>query len=427
MFARTLYNITRTQVSAGAAKALAALAVLLFISCSSNSTVEEIEEINQSTDPLNFTCLTEGNETEHASRAAGSSPLTSDFMVSTFKAYNLTSQYTVMDKYHVEYKTSGTAWDGTVRPYWDYTKVSGQYEKFWDYSAFPYRFHAVAPYPANPGSITLGDESLSINATYRMQSVLNGMVTPASNVAEPFLAAQLQRNADGRDWDHLATTHPKEINTGSSTRNRYVSLPFHHLNSKVRFGIYCTTPWTTANPLYIEELTVKVASSNFVTAANGYVLDAPGVENNSWYRGTGNSGFTNPTFFISSDDEKEKKLLHFDGGKEISDNDLSHHQGRSSAYWLQCQDGIMQIPQEDVILYVSLKLRRIDDDSIVKEFTNVPIRMDDGTYKYNWLSGYIHTYYLIIGDIEDHLEITFTATLTPWEDVTGSLSTDLEQ
>lgn len=427
MFPRTLYNITRTRVSAGAAKALAALAVLLFISCSQNSTIEEIEEINLSTDPLNFTCLTEGNETEHATRAAGSSPLTSDFMVSTFKAYGLTSQYTVMDNYHVEYKTSGTAWDGTVRPYWDYTKVNGQYEKFWDYSAFPYRFHAIAPYPANPSVITLGDVSLQINAPYSMQQVHNGMVTPENNVAEPYLAAQLQRNADGHDYDHLATTHPKEINTSSTTRNRYVALPFHHLNSKVRFGIYCTSPWTTANPLYIEGLTVKVASSNFITQAAGYdagLTSGDRISENSWYRGTGNSGFTGLTKV--TDPATHTELLRFDGGKEISDNDLSLHQGRSSAYWLQCPDGIKQIPQEDVILYVSLKLMKMDG-TLYKEFTDVPIRMEDGTYKYNWLSGYIHTYYLIIGDIDDKLEITFTATLTPWEDVTGSLTTDLEQ
>lgn len=427
MHARTLYTNTRTRVFAGANWALAALAVLFMMSCAKSSVIEDTPNIDTNgKDPMKFTCLTDDSEQEHNTRA-DAQPLTTDFMVSTYKAYSLATQFPVMANYHVEYKTSGTAWDGTMRPYWDYTGVSGQYEKFWDYSAFPYRFHAIAPYPTNPANITLGDKSLSINATYSYQTVHNGMVTPTDRVAEPYIVAQVQRNTDGRDYDHLATTPNKEINTSSTTRNRYVSLPFHHLNSKVRFGIYSTSPWTTANPLYIEGLTVKVASSNFVTQAAGYEAGlTPGdrISENSWYIGTGNSAFTGLTKV--TDPTPHTELLRFDGGKEISDNNLTLHQGKSSAYWLQCPDGIMQIPQEDVILHVSLKLMKMDG-TLYKEFTDVPIRMEDGTYKYNWLSGYIHTYYLIIGDIEDKLELTFTATLTPWEDISGSLTTDLEK
>lgn len=433
MHARTLYNITRTRVPARANGALAALAVLLLMSCASNGVIDEINEIDANgKDPMNFTCIMDDSETTHnapATRAA--QPLTTGFMVSTFKAYNSTLQHTVMDCYNVEYKTSGTAWDGNVRPYWDYTGVSGQYEKFWDYSAFPYRFHAISPYPANTTGFVLSGKKLTIPATYTMQSSHNGMVTPANDVAEPHLVAQVQRDGDGRDYDHLAVTHPREINTGSQTRNRYVALPFHHLNSKVRFGIYCTSLWTTANPLYIEGLSVRVCSRDFVTQANGYSAEGATDSalgstdsDNTWYIGTGNSGFQGLTQV--TDLTTHTELLRFDGGKDVPDNDLSLHQGRSSAYWLQCPGGIMQIPQQDVILMVSLKLMRMDG-TLYKEFTDVPIRMEDGTLQYNWLSGCIHTYYLIIGDIDDKLEISFTATLTPWEDVSGSLSTDLEQ
>lgn len=86
----------------------------------------------------------------------------------------------------------------------------------------------------------------------------------------------------------------------------------------------------------------------------------------------------------------------------------------------------MQIPQEGVTLCVSFQLCTMDGN-VYKTFNDIPIQMEDGTRQYNWLSGYIHTYYLIIGDIEDKLELTFTATLTPWEDISGSLTTDLEQ
>lgn len=432
---------------AKAAKALAALAVLVIMSCSKGGVIEEIHHIEPSSiDALKFTCQTQDNEQERNARSAdgkqtrASQLLTTGFMVNTYKAYGLSTQFTVMNAYNVEYKTTGTAWDGNIRPYWDYTTVKGQYEKYWDYSAFPYRFHAVAPFPTTPSTVLLSDASLNINATYRMQTALNGMVTPTDREAEPYLAAQLQRNTNGRDYDLLATTHPKEINTGSQTRNRYVELPFHHLNSKVRFGIYSTTPWTTANPLYIEDMTISVYSPNFVTQATGYhsdgtttaptlpgtsttVLDAPGTER-SWYLGTGNSGFNGLTKVQLP--TTHTQLLRFDGGRDVTGNDLSLHQGRASAFWLQCPQGIMQLPQEDVQLCVTFNLRSMDG-TLYKSFNDIPIQMEDGTRQYNWLSGYIHTYYLIIGDIDDRLELSFTATLTPWEDISGSLTTDLEQ
>ena len=85
----------------------------------------------------------------------------------------------------------------------------------------------------------------------------------------------------------------------------------------------------------------------------------------------------------------------------------------------------MQIPQEGVEMKVSLTLY---DSSHTKymSLTNVPIKLDDNSV-FKWEPGYIYTYYLIIGGISDKLEIEFTCTLTPWDDISGSLSTDLEQ
>ena len=85
----------------------------------------------------------------------------------------------------------------------------------------------------------------------------------------------------------------------------------------------------------------------------------------------------------------------------------------------------MQIPQDGVKMKVSLKLLKADK-SDYKTLTDVPIKLDD-TEVFDWKPGYIYTYYLVIGGIPDKLEIEFTCTLTPWEDITGSLSTDLEQ
>jgi len=394
------------------------MALTLLAACSSDKALDDVTEVTDSTDPLTFTCLTESNEQENTTRA-NAQLLTTDFMVSTYKLYKQTNQQTVMQDYHVEYKTTGTAWDGNVRPYWDYTKVSGQYERFWDYSGFPYRFHAISPQPANKTGFIVNDTQLTIPAAYSMQTSLNGMVTPSA--AEPYLVAQVQRGTDGKDTDLLSTKDDKTINSTSVTKSRYVALPFHHLNSKIRFGVYCPSPWTSENQLYIEDFHVNVASNNFATSATGYTATAT-ANDYTWYIGTGNSGFTGVTYETSAG----LQLLEFDGGADVEGNDMRDHQGRNSAFWLQCQNGIIQIPQEQVKMNVSFILRTADG-TIYKQFVDVPVVLENGTDIYDWKSGYIYTYYLIVGGVDDKLPITFTATLTPWEDVSGSLITDLEK
>lgn len=390
--------------------------------CSSESTLERVEEINASNDPMCFT-ITKENQSSSATRA--SQPLTSGFMVSCYKNYNTENQQTVMPRYEVRYHTSGTAWDGTARPYWTYNDVNGQYLRYWDYSAFPYRFNAIAPYPANPAGFTLSDQSLRINASYEAQTCHNGMITPADNVAEPHLISQVQRGTDGIDTDLLDTD--SKINNGSTTKSRDVWMPFHHLNSKIRFGVFHTTQWLTANKTYIKDMKVNVTSTNFATRASGYEASGTG----SWRIDTGNAGFIGVTT-VSSSSSAPHTIFRFDGGEYVEDNDLTDKQTRQTAYFLQCKDGMMQIPQEKVQMQVSFDLYT-EEGTLYKSFQNVPIRLelDDnpGVYQYSfdWRAGVIYTYYLIIGEIEDKLEITFTATLTPWEDVTGALSTDLEK
>ena len=113
MYARTYYNTLITQVSAGAFKALAALCVLLIISCSSDTTLSETDEGGtDSTDPMSFTC--QMTQSEQLTRAV--TLLQSDFAVSTYKAFATSRQYTVMERYHVEYKTTGSAWEGSLKP-----------------------------------------------------------------------------------------------------------------------------------------------------------------------------------------------------------------------------------------------------------------------------------------------------------------------
>lgn len=392
-------------------------ALCLLASCSSDNVIEEIEEIKASNDPMRFTC----NVQDNVSTTRAANYLQTDFMVSAYKSFGLTNQQLVMDKYHIKHTTSGTSWDGNVSDNWEYVGIDSQIERYWDYSNFPYRFNAIAPYPSDKSSITLSDKNLTINSAYKMQTCKDGNVIPMD--AEPYLVAQVQRATDGTDTDIFAGTQIGD-NSSPKSLNRYVALPFHHLNSKIRFAIYTTSPWATANPMYIKDLSIQVTSTNFVTKAKKYK-----IENNAdtWLVASGNSGFTDLTKATST----PTTLFEFTGDKTVSENDLSLHQGTSTAYWMLCPGGMAQIPQENVEMKVSLSLYRRDNDNLVKSFSNIPVKLvrEDNTEQtqFNWQSGYIYTYYLIIDNIGEKLEINFTATLTPWEDISGSLTTDLEK
>ena len=396
-------------------------ACAVMCACATDTIVkEEDDDTPESFDPMNFTCQIQDDVPTTATRATA---LTTGFMVSTYKSYAVSDkQQTVMDRYTVEYKTSGTAWDGNVRPYWDYTQVSGQIQRYWDFSNFPYRFHAVAPCPDNKSAVTLTDTEVKLDKGYSYQTVTDGVVSPSNAVAEPYMLAQVHRAANGADTDILAQDDQhRNINTSSTSLNREVKMPFHHLNSKVRFAVYCLSPWVTANYLYVKDLTVNVTSSDFVTSASGF--EATCTESSSWRPDVSPFGFTGLTKAASS-----STLLSYSGmsnGTPLQDNDLRENQTQKTANFLQCKDGIMQIPQDGVKMIVSLKLLKADQ-SDYKTLTNVPIKLDD-TEVFNWKPGYIYTYYLVIGGILDKLEIDFTCTLTPWDDISGSLSTDLEQ
>ena len=412
-----IYNVI--SMFGKAVWALSACAVMC--ACATDTIVkEEDDDTPESFDPMSFTCQIQDDVPTTATRA---SALTTGFMVSTYKSYAVSGkQQTVMDRYTVEYKTSGTAWDGNVRPYWDYTQVSGQIQRYWDFSNFPYRFHAVAPCPADKSAVKLTDKEVRLDKGYSYQTVTDGVVSPSNADAEPYMLAQVHRAADGVDTDILAQDDQhRNINTSSTSLNREVKMPFHHLNSKVRFAVYCLSPWVTANYLYVKDLTVNVTSSDFVTSASGF--EATCTESSSWRPDGFNFGFTGLTKTTSP-----PTLLSYSGmsnGTPLQDNDLRENQTQKTANFLQCKDGIMQIPQNGVKMTVSLKLLKADK-SDYKTLTDAPIKLDD-TDVFSWKPGYIYTYYLVIGGIPDKLEIEFTCTLTPWDDISGSLSTDLEQ
>ena len=413
-----IYNVI--SMFGKAVWALSACAAMC--ACATDTIVkEEDDDTPESFDPMNFTCQIQDDVPTTATRATA---LTTGFMVSTYKSYALTDkQQTVMDRYTVEYKTSGTAWDGNVRPYWDYTQVSGQIQRYWDFSNFPYRFHAVAPCPADKSAVKLTDKEVRLDKGDSYQTVTDGVVSPSNADAEPYMLAQVHRAADGVDTDILAQDDQhRNINTSSTSLNREVKMPFHHLNSKVRFAVYCLSPWVTANYLYVKDLTVNVTSSDFVTSASGF--EATCTESSNWRPSSSPYGFTGLT-----KDGTHPVLLSYTGvdsnGDLLPDNNLSENQTQRTANFLQCPKGMMQLPQDGVEMKVSLKLIK-PNQTVYQELTDVSIKLD-GESKFDWKPGYIYTYYLVISGIANKLSIDFTCTLTPWEDITGSLSTDLEQ
>lgn len=417
------FRISNTSFVAKAKYAFATMSVFLCIACSSDGVIEEIKEIDTNgTDLMRFTRAIEAQTTP--STRAEVNYLKSGFMVSTYKAFgNTSAQQTVMSKYKVEHRTTGSGWDGNTQDNWEYIGVNGQKEKYWDYSNFPYRFNAIAPCPTET-DVILSDNELKITKSYSYQTCTDGALSPADAAAEPYLVAQVQRTAEGKDYDIFVGGTDNEINKSSQTLNRYVALPFHHLNSKIRFGVYTKNLWATENDTYIQDLKINVSSESFVTKATGYAI----TNEESWYDKTSdNSKFTSVTKLTSTD--TKPTLLTFTGvtgGSAVEGNNMKLHQSQSTAYMLKCPDGIMQLPQKDVKMTVSLKLMQPGSSTPVKEYTNVPIKLEDYTEVFTWQSGFIYTYYLIL-DFDSNLEIQFTCTLTPWEDISGSLSTDLEQ
>lgn len=419
--------------------ALAACGVLLILSaCAGNTVIQEVEDINtDSTDPMKFSCqLQQGAQGQRANAAT---LLTSDFIVDTYKAYATPKQQCVMQRFHVRYSSSGNAWNGDVQHFWEYNQVDGQELKYWDYSHFPYRFHAVAPYTNDAARVSFDDRQLQIQAPYYAQTCTNGLITThradgsiTTENPEPYIVAQVHRGTDGRDTDLLAIDpQHTNLNNATTTRHREVWMPFHHLNSKIRFAVYALSPWVTANLLYIKNLRIKVTTDDFVTAATGYSAACSGTGSNAdpfrgWRDWSSHSGFTG----LSKAPAASLPLLfRFDGGRDVPGNDLRDCQTQRTAFFLQCPDGIMQLPQTGVRLTISFDVYD-ENDQLYKAFSDVPIEYElDGTHHplHTWQSGYIYTYYFILGSVDDKLGITFTCTLTPWEDITGSLSTDLEQ
>ena len=108
------------------------------------------------------------------------------------------------------------------------------------------------------------------------------------------------------------------------------------------------------------------------------------------------------------------------GTVKYSDAYLEKHEWTSptevNAYFFECSDGIIQMPQAGVKLRVTMKIGGKEFDSYLSV---------DSTDEFTWEPNKLYTYYIIIRHLCSH-EISFTATVSSWENIEGDISSGLE-
>lgn len=424
--------------------AYVAAASALMMSCSTNEVFEKEKDITESRDLMRFRNI---DDNYQVTRTDYSIPnlLKQNFMVSCYKNFGNANQQEVMPMYEANYEDYNSVY-GQVS--WNYISSESnhlfyqeQYEKYWDYSAYPYRFFAVTPAPIQNGVLNAGfsltDKHLNVPMRFEYQTCTDGKTTPG---AEPCLVAEVERDQTGHDFDLLAKaddgTYPKEINASSQTMNRTVALPFHHLNCKVRFGIYCPVIGE-GEEHEVKDVKIKVSSPNFITSAKYNATLGPSA---TMMDGTFSSPNTSNGVLLL--EVTPEAIQH---GNELYHEPLTDD--KAAVYWFECPNGLMQVPQEDVKLSISFSVKgKFEDpdteligdfDGEYTNFKDVAIVLKDTKQDtYTWEKNKYYTYYVILGPfttttpqfpiVDGEIDMFFTCVEEPWEDVEGSMETDLE-
>lgn len=435
------------------------LALSWLASCSSDGTITDIPDYVEH-DPLTFSVASSSTS---VSRAA-SHELEQGFLVSTYKLYGAASQQTVMDCYEALYNVgplyNGSKWNTVGNKGADPKSLyKTQYERYWDLSAFPYRFHAITPCPKQTSAnalitgFKLSDKELTIpklNSTiYQSQSSKDGVITP-EYVPDPYLIAQVQRDADGKDWDLLQpvfnadgdlTSHKTQIvGSGSTERTRAVPLVFHHINSKVRFAIFADVDEFPAEPLTIKNVTITATNPDgpwgeFIYKVQGFISSLSGSDvsffDNIDYGDTKTDDdpvvlLKNTSKTYDLRDAFDRAHAYFfdipstivgykDGGSTPVYDDIYNSSG------IKTPGGMLQIPQNGVKLFVEFD---INNEHYSFQFET---KKSNGTTSvFNWRASCRYTYYIVVTHLKP-FEITFTSTIEPWVVVKSSeIGTDLE-
>lgn len=450
------------------------LALSWLASCSSDTTITDIPDYEEH-DPLTFSVASSSTS---VSRAA-SHELEQGFLVSTYKLYGSASQQTVMDCYEALYNIgplyNGSKWN-TVGNKDDDDQSSlyqTQYERYWDLSAFPYRFHAITPCPKQATvnalihGFELSDQKLTIPGTYtdgsdtkyilyQSQTAKDGVADP-EYIPDPYMISQVERVYDAqnntyRDWDLLQPkftangdidSRKTEIGSGSATRQ--VPLRFHHINSKVRFGIYTTVTNFPAEALTISNVTITAKSAQepyktFLIKANGFEstlseTNPSSEENNFFDKGHYNNPLSVTSYDLVKNTTKTADLKNATSREKAYFFDIPSTKVGEKADGTPIYDdittesgtvtpgGLLQIPQKGVELYVEFD---INNEHYAFQ---LEIEKQNGTKQkqFDWRASCRYTYYIVVKHLQP-FEIAFTATIEPWVTVTSSkIDTDLEQ
>ena len=365
-----------------------ALLCASLLACSSDTTVHEVEDPLEQI-PMQFgqaavdVPLTRAAATR--AEGQGSKTLAQGFLVSCFKG---NSKQTVMDKYEVKFETD--PWENQSR--WGYVGTTSdnfyqnQVQRYWDLSAFPYQFYAVSPCPAHDAipHFTLSKDKLVIPESFNYQTCNNGTPT---DMKEPYFVAEATYSQADR-----------------------VALPFHHIMSKVRFGIYSSSQQLASSNFNLSNVKVKVVSDGFVTAAGGYTATLATA--GDIFKGS----FTSQT---TASTDAAKLLLQTNADHT---QDMKEANSPGSAYFAGSQDGLLQIPQQGVKLAISFDINSVHYDDVV-----IALKGNENIDTFNWEANYIYTYLINISNLSP-LTIEFSAQLSPWTDVNGTnIDTNLEK
>jgi len=398
--------------------------------CSSDSTIQE-EDVYAEKVAMQFSqAVTDAPLTRSAQ------PLQQGFLVSCWKNFGAGNQQVVMDKYQVNLYVDN--WNYNTK--WDYVSSDSksfykpQIERYWDFSAMPYRFYAITPCPPENqiSNFTLSDDQLFIPAivTFKGETCANGIIAKGE---EPYMAAQIRCTSESNNSDYDLLNGDKAIikenNGATTTLDRYVALPFHHITSKVRFAIYSTYKSNNPTTHKLKNIVVKAhRKDGFVESANGYTAD---LESNNMLDGQ---------FTVLGTKDGDYTLLVDEAG---SDN-FDEYKDESKAYWCRCPEGILQIPQDNVSLTISFTLQsddfakeniteseniKYDETTHTLTYTDIPVTAKiEGnlTDSFTWKSNNIYTYIIKIAEFYP-IRIECTAELLPWSDVNANIETNLEQ
>lgn len=378
------------------------VAVLLLSACSFDRKLQDEVAVDDRL-PMVFGLPSTAAESD---QTKASVLLTSDFAVSTWKAFGGATQQIVMDGYKVAYSSTATQ-------KWNYVNVNGQPERYWDLSAYPYEFRAVAPYHQDGYSITPSGISLNLSATpFRAQQLIDDALLPDAE-AQPCLVSHVNRVKDGSDYVDTDLIKNVEINTESKVNaTREVHLPFHHLNSKIGFKVFIDNPM----PLFedysisIQEITITAVKDGFITASQTYTA-------------TNAQGLATGTFSNNTLAENGKFVL-LQHGLYPHDTEahwnFHYHLSKDTAYDLT-PDCLQQIPQSGVKLYVMVHLHTHHVESEDEEFTFKRYLSLDKTNlegdEFTWEPDYRYIYYLHIPNLHGHEIILHTCEILPWDEV----------